>query len=187
MTLIDNLVLRRPREDDASQILDLAKDPEVTLWNPLPTVVDRRSALAWCRSSANWASGAFATWVAVDGRDNTLVATCSLFDVDREVLTGHIGYRVAAAARGQGAARVALDAVTVWSFAEFGLIRLELAHSVGNDASCRVAVAAGFAAEGMLRSSHVDGDGVRRDEHIHGRLVGDPAPDFGVFPILQPH
>jgi RimJ/RimL family protein N-acetyltransferase len=186
MSLVDNLRLRRPQESDAAQILSLATDPEIALWNPLPTVHDQRTALAWCRSSANWAAGAFATWVVVDDRDGALVATCSLFDVDVEVLTGHIGYRVAAPARGQGVARVTLDATTRWSFAEFGLVRIELAHSVGNDASCRVALACGFAAEGTLRSSHVDGHGRRRDEHIHGRLVSDPVPDFGVAPVLHP-
>lgn len=187
MTLVDHLWLRRPREDDAAQILALAVDSDIALWNPVPTVSNLDSALDWCRSSADWSTGAFATWVAADDRDGSVLATCSLFDVDVEALTGHIGYRVAPHARRQGVARVALDAITRWSFAEFDLVRIELAHSVGNDASCRVALAAGFCVEGTLRSTHLDGSGIRRDDHIHGRLVGDPAPDFGVVPVLQPH
>lgn len=187
MSLVEHVVLRRPREGDAAQILSLAVDPDVGLWNPVANVSDLAAALDWCRSSADWSTGAFATWVAADDRDGAVLGTCSLFDVDVEALTGHIGYRVTAPARGQGVARVALAAVTRWSFAEFGLVRIELAHSVGNDASCRVALATGFALEGTLRSAHKDGSGIRRDEHIHGRLVDDPAPDFGVRTVLQPH
>ncbi len=44
-------------------------------------------------------------------------------------------------------------------------------HSTRNEASCKVALAAGFAPEGTLRESgkHVDG---WYDMHLHARLAG---------------
>ncbi|RXR22361.1 N-acetyltransferase [Oerskovia turbata] len=46
-----------------------------------------------------------------------------------------------------------------------------LVHSTRNEASCKVALAAGFAPEGTLRESgkHVDG---WYDMHLHARLAG---------------
>ena len=68
-------------------------------------------------------------------------------------------------------------AASAWAFEALGLARLQLVHAVDNVASCRVATAAGFALEGTLRSSYLDGWGIRHDEHVHGRLAGDPAPE----------
>ncbi len=182
---LTDLVLRRPAARDAAQVLAIALDPDVALWNPMPKVAHLASARDWCVESANWSTGAHATWLAVDARNDLVVATCSLFDISTEESTGSIGYRVAASARGQGVARIALDAVTRWAFDELELVRVQLAHSVGNEASCRVALAAGFALEGTLRSSHVDGHHIRRDEHIHGRLADDQVPGLGVTPVMQ--
>ena len=81
-----------------------------------------------------------------------------------------------ARARGRGAATAAVTEVTTWSFTSLGIQRVELCHAVANPASCRVAVKAGYAIEGTLRSSWAHDDGHRYDEHIHGRLASDPRP-----------
>jgi nitronate monooxygenase len=57
-----------------------------------------------------------------------------------------------------------------------GLMRVQLEHAVGNLASCKVAVAAGFVLEGTARSAYAVPDDGREDCHIHGRLPTDPAP-----------
>ncbi|MBB3729097.1 hypothetical protein FHR33_004957 [Nonomuraea dietziae] len=59
-----------------------------------------------------------------------------------------------------------------WAFAERGLFRLELGHRTNNPASCRVAVRAGFVAEGIERGKLVY-DGVRYDVERHARLATD--------------
>jgi RimJ/RimL family protein N-acetyltransferase len=47
---------------------------------------------------------------------------------------------------------------------------------VHNEASCRVAVTAGFVLEGTARSAYaVPGTDDREDVHIHGRLPTDPG------------
>ena len=68
-------------------------------------------------------------------------------------------------------------AVTQWSFAQRGLVRIQLEHAVPNIGSCRVAARAGFVLEGTLRSASRDGLGARHDDHVHGRLATDPVPD----------
>jgi RimJ/RimL family protein N-acetyltransferase len=173
---LDSLVLRRPVDEDAADALLLCTDPEVVRWNPVREVVDLGSALEWCRRRADGGEGSAYTWHAADGATGRLLAQCSVFDVEERHALAGIGYRVAPWARGQHVGRTVLDAVTRWAFAELGLVRMELNHCVANGASCRVAATAGYLLEGAPRSQYVDGDGVRQDCHIHGRLVTDPDP-----------
>lgn len=181
---LDDLVLRRPVDEDAADALALCTDPEVALWNAVPDVVDLETARAWCRRGADWSDGRHATWHAADGITGRLLANCSLYAIDLDDRTARIGYRVAPWARGRGVARVVVDAVTRWGFTDLGLARVTLEHTVANEASCRVALAAGYRLEGVLRSSYVDGNGLRHDDHVHGRLVTDEYPDLGHHPLL---
>lgn len=173
---VGGLVLRRPAEDDAAAVLALALDPDVIRWNPM-RVHDLESAVAWCRSSADWSSGSHASWVVAEATRPVAVATVSVFDIDADHAAAGIGYRVAPGHRSRGIARTTVAAASAWAFEALGLARLQLVHAVDNVASCRVATAAGFALEGTLRSSYLDGWGIRHDEHVHGRLAGDPAPE----------
>ncbi|WP_433020673.1 GNAT family N-acetyltransferase [Kribbella sp. CA-294648] len=65
-----------------------------------------------------------------------------------------------------------VEAVYRWAFDEIGFHRLDIQHSVGNHASCKVAGQSGFALEGMLRQAirHADG---WHDWHVHGRIRTD--------------
>ncbi len=177
------LLLRLPTADDDADALAMLRDPEVMRWNPAPKIVDLTSAREWCRSGADWSDGTHATWHAVDPETSRLLANCSVFAFDADNATAKIGYRVAPWARGRGFGRETVDAVARWAFAERGLARLQLEHAVANVASCRLALAAGFALEGTLRSAEVGGDGVRYDDHVHGRLATEPAvADWGGGP-----
>lgn len=88
--------------------------------------------------------------------------------------TAWMYYWLSAAARGKGYAGGALLAVSDWAF-ESGLHRLELGHRLNNPASCRVAIAAGFRAEGIEREKLRYGSD-RYDVETHARLATDPAP-----------
>ena len=97
--------------------------------------------------------------------------------------TAWMSYWLAASARGRGYATVALAAASEWAFAD-GLHRLELGHRVNNPASCRVAVAAGFVAEGVEREKLRYGE-ERFDVETHARLRTDPAPSLrGPLPAI---
>lgn len=96
--------------------------------------------------------------------------------------TAWVYYWLAAGARGKGLATRALIAVADWAF-QNGLYRLELGHRVNNPASCRVATAAGFRAEGIERQKLRYGD-VRYDVETHARLASDPAPATTQVPSI---
>ncbi|MFZ8757739.1 GNAT family N-acetyltransferase [Microbacterium sp. HMH0099] len=88
--------------------------------------------------------------------------------------TAWMHYWLSSAARGRGYATSALVSVSDRAFAD-GLHRLELGHRVNNPASCRVATAAGFRAEGIEREKLRYGT-ARYDVETHARLATDPAP-----------
>jgi RimJ/RimL family protein N-acetyltransferase len=87
--------------------------------------------------------------------------------------TGHVGYWVAAQARGRGLASDALRALSLWAFESLGLGRVELVTDPENIASQRVAEKAGFQREGVLRSMLLNRDGTRRDGVMFSLLPGE--------------
>lgn len=177
-----DLVIRPPVPEDAHQAFELLNDPDVRRWNPSRACPDLATAEQWCRDGADWSDGTHATWHAVDRETGRMVGNTSLFAIDADDAVAKIGYRVLPASRGRGLARQMVDAVARWAFAERGLARVQLEHAVPNLASCRVAVAAGFALEGTTRSAYAMPGGGREDCHIHGRLATDPSPELGRRP-----
>jgi RimJ/RimL family protein N-acetyltransferase len=170
-----SLVIRPPSPEEAPQAFEMLNDADVRFWNPTRECPDLETAVAWLRDGADWSGGTHATWSAIDRFSGRMVGNVSLFAFDQDDLVAKIGYRVHPAARGRGVARQMVDAVTRWAFDERGFMRVQLEHSMANQASCRVAEAAGFRFEGLLRSAHALPDGTRQDSHVHGRLPGDPG------------
>ncbi|MGW2085281.1 GNAT family N-acetyltransferase [Streptomyces sp. NPDC001880] len=151
-------------------------DPAIALWNPIATA-DRDAARAWAEArDGGWERGAAAAFAALDAADGTLLGNVTLRWVDRADGLAMIGYWLLPAARGRGIATRATGAVTSWGFATADARRIEIAHAVGNEASCRVADRCGYLPEGTLRDSHRFGDGKYHDEHLHARLATDPEP-----------
>jgi RimJ/RimL family protein N-acetyltransferase len=171
------LLLRRPAADDAVDALAMLQDPDVIRWNPAASVIDLETARAWCARGADWSDGTHVTWHALDRSTGRLVANCSIFAIDRDHATAKIGYRVAPWQRRRGVGSEVVGLVTRWAFPELGLARIQLEHAVDNVGSCRVAAKTGFVLEGVLRSASLDGLGARHDDHVHGRLAGDPVPN----------
>jgi RimJ/RimL family protein N-acetyltransferase len=167
--------LRPPSPRDAGDVLAMARDSEIRLWNGLIDVSDEESARAWCERWSDWNGGASAQWLVFDAAEGRSLGTISLFEIDMRNASAETGYRVASWARGQGVATMALTSVASWTFGTLGLTRLQLMHAQENGASCRVAEKSGFALEGALRSSYRYGDGELHDEHLHARLASDPA------------
>ncbi|WP_234698089.1 GNAT family N-acetyltransferase [Lacisediminihabitans changchengi] len=96
--------------------------------------------------------------------------------------TGWVYYWLSAEARGRGLASAALATAANWAFSDRGLFRLELGHRTNNPASCAVARAAGFIAEGVERQKLRYGTD-RFDVETHGRLATDPSTGVALLPI----
>ena len=89
-----------------------------------------------------------------------------------------VGYWLAPAARGRGLATRAVRLVAAWAFTDPTLERLELMTLVGNDASGRVALRAGFRREGILRR-YLDFRGALLDAVMYAMVREDPADEAG--------
>ena len=126
--------------------------------------------------SARWGEDRGGSW-AVTG-EGSLLGRVGIGGVSLEEARAGVTYWVLPEARGHGIAPLALGAVADWAFEEAGFHRLELDHSTKNTPSCRVAVKAAFAPEGVMRERalHLDG---WHDMHAHGLLAEDARPRRG--------
>lgn len=157
------------------QLVEIAADPEVARWNPVPLA--EPGPEAWlAKRAADWASGDSAGFAVLADGGRVLCGTAGLHWSNRDDGQAGLGYRLAPAARGRGVATRAAAEIARWGFGTAGVRRMEIAHAVGNPASCRIAERCGFPLEGTLRASHLYGDGVHHDEHLHARLATDPGP-----------
>jgi RimJ/RimL family protein N-acetyltransferase len=164
---VDELVIRPWRVSDVDAVVGAFRDPAIQRWHV--RTMTPAQARDWIGSWADrWAAGSDADWAVTDS--------------DRVV--GHVGFRridggcagisywTLPAARGRGVAVRAAVAASAWMIERLGLHRIQLMHSTLNEASCRVAVKAGFAAEGVARSSGLHADGWH-DMHVHARIAGE--------------
>ena len=169
----ERLLLRTSRESDAPALLQYANDPVASIWDPEETT-DLDAAKERARRRADWSAGDIAVWVIADPDDTQIYSGIQMFDVAKKSLHATVGYGLMADARGHGYAAEALKLVADWAFTTTSLQRLMLMHAVENQASCAVALSAGFAIEGTTRQSYRFGDGELHDEHLHARLRDDP-------------
>lgn len=170
------VILRLPRDADAPAIAAACRDQEIARWIPVPVpyrLEDARAFVAFAGEA--WSSGREPTFVIVDVATRSLAGTIALHRRPDEPGKAAVGYWLAAEARGRGAATRAVRLVARWAFeVEPGLVRLELLTLVGNEASGRVALRAGFVREGVLRRFlPFRGDLV--DAVMFARLRDDPG------------
>jgi RimJ/RimL family protein N-acetyltransferase len=145
----DAIVLRPPEPGDAAAITAAVQDPDIPRFTMIPSPYSVDDAAAFIdRSAELWRTGAGAPFVIVDGATGTLLGGIGLHELDVDTTPAHVGYWVAAGARGRGIATRALRLVTRWALDDLRLPRLELSTFVDNDRSQRVAVRAGFTRDG---------------------------------------
>lgn len=166
-------VLLRPWETDDAPVLQRAfQDPSIQQWHT-HHVTSREEAQEWITTShRSWQQEQAAQWVITRAGSGEVLGRVALRWMDLLHGLAECAYWVLPNARGTGLAPRALATLTTWALDEAGFHRLELAHSVGNDASCRVATKTGFVLEGTRRGAHLQRDG-RHDMHLHARVQGD--------------
>ena len=165
----DGLVLRPWAPDDAPALVAAYEDPEIRRWH-VRSMRDEAEATAWVEDrNARWRHERGAEWAVVRGTD--VVGRVGLNPVDLEEGRAALAYWVLPDARGARIASRASTLLSAWAFTTLGLHRIALEHSTENEASCSVARRAGFAAEGVRRSSVLHADGWH-DMHVHARIAG---------------
>jgi RimJ/RimL family protein N-acetyltransferase len=149
--LSDGVVgLRLHRPDDADAVVEFCDDPTILPWVPLPspyTHADFESWQAVCRTARE--EGRELALVVVDADDRP-IGNLALKHLDRPGYA-EIGYVMGAPSRGKGHMTRALRLARDHARHALGAERVELLIHHDNEASQRVARAAGFAETGEYR------------------------------------
>lgn len=162
--------LRAFAETDAHLALELGADPYIPKIGSLPAFPTDEQAGEWVqRQCGRHAEGTGFAFAIADVHTDVALGTIGLWL--RELPEGRatVGYSVAPNARGRGVATDALRAVTGFAWTIPLVHRLELFIEPWNIASIRVAEAAGFLREGLLRRRQ-EIAGERRDMLLYAAI-----------------
>jgi ribosomal-protein-alanine N-acetyltransferase len=169
-TLTGRVASLRPWIDaDVDAVVGAFDEASIQRWHMRQ--LDVAEARAWIAEWARaWEAETAASWaIAADGRYRLALGQVGLRQIDLRFGYAEVSYWVREAARRRGLGTIGVELAAEWALYDLGLHRLEIRHSVLNEASCGVAVRAGFEYEGTARSSLLHSDGWH-DMHIHGRL-----------------
>jgi [ribosomal protein S5]-alanine N-acetyltransferase len=161
----DGFVLRPFTRDDVAPDHEAIEHPSSARWlNPVSTG-DPDVVFAAMESERR--AGRLLAFTIADAADDRYLGAIVVFLKEHD--TTELAYVVAPEARGRGLARGAVELLGDWAIAELGAQRLQLRIDPANQASQRVAQAAGYQREGVLRSAFVV-RGERRDVEMWSRL-----------------
>jgi ribosomal-protein-serine acetyltransferase len=170
-SLTDGVItLRRPSEADAPVLARLvrASHTEVSRFLPFAHAgYSADEALGWIRAADDEDR-----WVITD-EVGSIVGTCGLNRFSELNRFANLGYWIATAATGRGAASRAVVLLARYGFEHRDLERVEISMSVENDASRRVAEKAGATYEGTRRKM-LRLHGRQHDAHTYSLVRGDP-------------
>lgn len=175
----ERLELRPFEPGDAGDVHAVWNDETYLRFAPvgLPTAgAGLETAAAWCTTGveAQRRAGAAASFAAVRRGESRLVGHVALIRTDWTAMVTEIHYWTAPWGRGNGYAAEAARAVATWALTALGFARVTLAAVVDNVASRRVAEAAGFQFEGILRNAALTRAG-RGDFAIYSLIPADLA------------
>ncbi len=171
----ERLLLRRLRLDDAGDIFDYARDPQMTpfvFWEPHRTVADTLDFLQ--RTIKGYEDGLPPVWGIQHVADDRIVGAIAIHDVSWMHLRAEIGYALARKYWRQGLMTEAVRRVLGYCFDALGLNRVEARCDVDNTGSWRVMEKCGMKFEGVLRQNIIL-HGRPRDARMHAILREDWA------------
>lgn len=154
----DRVWLRPTREADGARVAVAMTDPAMRHWMSLTRPVDEddcrlRSAQRSLIERDRW--GIY--WTICAPQTDELAGRISIQNIENG--EGEIGYWLHPDAQGKGLMSAALRQITRWALTEGGLRHLAVQVADGNEASVRVALAAGYQPVGTWHRREVLGDG----------------------------
>ena len=168
------VALRAFRREDAPAIAAACTDPDIARWTTIPAEYTEADAHAYLGGQRERLEAGESIGLAIaEAESGKLTGAIGLTHFEWEDARAEIGYWVAPWARRRGIAVRALRLMSGWSFSALGLLRIDLLPYVGNEVSERVALAAGYTREGVLRSYREAKHG-RADMVMYSLLAGDP-------------
>jgi len=178
-TLTSGRVILRPlRPADASDILRVFSDPvAMRYWSSPPMSSPVEATRLIEEIQARQAQGGFFQWGVAQSGSDSVVGTCTLFQIVREHQRAEVGFILRSDLWGQGLAREAVAVMIAHAFDTLGLHRLEADTDPRNERCLKLLTRLGFREEGRLRERwHVGGEvqdsvllGLLREEWVVGR------------------
>ena len=174
--LSDGLVTLRPWiERDVPAIVSACNDQDIAWWLdqvPQPySEADGRTYVAMTRRG--WKDGTHASFAVTDSATGEVLGSIGIHWLDLDNGVAEVGYWIRGESRGRGIATRATRLASRWALTECGIRRLQLRADQRNVASQRVAEAAGFRREGVLRSMRFNMRQGRRVDFAMYSLLAD--------------
>jgi RimJ/RimL family protein N-acetyltransferase len=147
--------IRRFRSDDAYRLFWAVHESIVEIrqwmnWCPADySLADSTAFIAAC--DEQWRTGRKYCFAIHDRKNDTLLGSVGLGQIDQLRRSANVGYWVRRGQRGLGVASTAARLAARFAFEKLHLHRLELVIAVGNRASIRVAEKVGACWEGVPR------------------------------------
>jgi [ribosomal protein S5]-alanine N-acetyltransferase len=175
--LTDGVVLlRRWSEADLACVQEAATDARIPEWTTVPADFTAAEGLAFIRRQWGRAdSGEGLSLALTDAATNEAMGLIVLM-LQRRPGVAETGYWVIPRARGRRFATRAVRLASAWALSGAGLARVQALVEPQNAASQRTLLAAGFRAEGVLRSFLTSNAGRRADAVVFSRIAGDLQP-----------
>jgi RimJ/RimL family protein N-acetyltransferase len=167
-----DVLLRDWRLEDVEAVFVACSDPEIPRWIPwVPVPYTRTHAEAYVQSCIDAGDDRYPFAIA-DAASGEVLGSIDL-RLNSHGYRGHVGYWVAAPARGRGVCTRALRALSRWALEELEVQRTELITDPANVASQRVAEKVGYRREGVMRAHLRHLDGRIRDSVMFSLLPGE--------------
>ncbi|EHR51155.1 acetyltransferase, ribosomal protein N-acetylase [Saccharomonospora marina XMU15] len=164
------VVLRPFEPSDTALAHALGADPYVPLIGSLPARPSPQQARQWVRRQRQkHTDGEGFSFAIADAATDTAIGAIGLWLRDLPQGRATAGYAVSPEHRGSGVATSALVALTAFAWTVPALHRVELYIEPWNTASIRVATAAGYRRERLLRAHQWIG-GTRRDMLLYAAI-----------------
>ena len=146
------LVLRPWQNTDAATIVGAYRDDAIRRWL-MSSVGTEDEARGWlANQDAGWAGGTRLSWAVEEHGEVVGHFVVKAADPPEMPATG-VGYWTLPVARGRGIASRCVETATQWLFGPQDVMpadEVELLHTVGNEASCRVAEKSGYPLDSIL-------------------------------------
>lgn len=146
------LLLRRIRPEDAKDMYDYAKRPEVTkylTWFCHDSPAYTEEYLRYLQKS--YKQGTFYDWGLELKESGRFIGTCGFTCIDEDHNFAEVGYVLHPEYHGQGLMTEALKEVIRFGFEVLCVERIEAKHMEGNERSAAVMKRCGMQYEGLLR------------------------------------
>jgi RimJ/RimL family protein N-acetyltransferase len=181
----ERLTLRPWRAADAADVEAVMAEPAMHRFLSLPDPYTRAEADEFVGELGvrGRRTGTSLPCAAVEAGTGRLVGAAELSLPGQRHVAGEVGYWISVAAQGNGYATETTRTLAEWAFAH-GVHRAEIWCAIGNIASAKTALAAGFRFEGILRGRERTPHGAE-DGAIFARLATDDGqPLAAAFPAL---